>query len=1301
MKRILCLMLAAALILSCGALASNFPSRPTPHIHHWVDTGDAIQPTCTDEGVVYEYCDLCGERRERILAPLGHRFTEPWTTLKEPTCTEAGREMNTCTRKNWPDYITCGYEWYRDIPALGHEWGPWHVVKEAKDGFSGLEERACARCGETEQQVYYEENPEVYAATLSVSIDDAKEFYAPGDTVKFTCTLTNISDTDAYTYTGWYNTWGGTQVIYMMGNNEGHTCLHPGESCTYAQDYTVEEGAVEMADFAYGSSSVALSFGACMSSAEGYMSTNDVEILLPVEQLALYAYSTDWDEDSAIITCELTNNTSRAVVMNGHSYAPDNGSASYQSDLLGVIIGPGDTYAYKVTCPVEWDEDEDPEGQIITIRADGVASDSGRQVFSNAVDVCVGYEMGDMELIVEQREISTPANGAYYTEGETIQYEIILSNCQYYRLYSVTANVIPYDSHDYTVGEAEIMAGAGVLTFSAYHTVTYDDCDRGFYENNVYGTWFSGKDDLDGEANEIDGESVVSLCGTGDEAVLLKKEISTPPNGDYYVPGDKVEYELTFVNGAEPLSGMGLFDAMFLGSDSRMVAAVPDLAPGGTFTTSFEYTVTEKDAAEGEIVNMATAHAAGEDLDELPYVNSNLVSVVTGEDTSEPSEGPTSYPKGIKLNKVCLMPCANGAFFTAGETVSYGITLYNESEYDLGEIAVFDPLNGPAPIKQVGGLKPGESVTAAFDYTVTEADVLKAFIENVAYADVDFDGGNFTVFSNPVIVPTGEMEYPDYSQELSLEAELQVVSVPANLMYYIYGETVYYNAVIVNTSPWPCQVTASAVPISGSAPRISLGTHEIDAYCSVSVPFQHVISSADTLVGSVTMGVEAQAIYQLPNGTDHRTAAASETVPCEKSEPISSTRPGVIQPPAGADDEQNGIVLIQTLTKLPKNGVSFMPGESIEIDLTLINHSNLRFGYTKCYDVLSDNPGMLVGSVNAVMHEPVTWHLSYTVTEDDAKLGRVYSDAWVSLGVKRYGPTLMVVNAETMEIPAGNQSKRGLGHVIPGRRPIPGRLGSRKTLIRYTDAMRSADRAAKLLFEKLPEDIPNTAALRLGEEIWETVLVNEYDSLAFELAYKGAPAEAIENDRAMYGAYLDAYKARLLASGAEEQAYALLADEMRDRASELGYILETRDGAREDLQTIVIDAAAPEEDAASFTLEDLNEFAFIKTVNAGEALRPYVLLAKRILEDETRSEAEKQKDAVLLWAAALDECYSELADAADGNVISLLAAERAAFADFAEARSELYTALYPDGTVSAILTARLYEEKAVQLSAER
>ena len=141
MKRALCILLT--LLLLCGTVSvASATSDYDEHKHHWVNLGDDRDATCTEPGEAYEYCDICRETRTRVIPPKGHHFPpEDWEVTKQPTCTEPGQEMNHCTRVNFGR--VCGYEWRRELPAFGHDWSEWYVIKEPKPGEPGFEERKC------------------------------------------------------------------------------------------------------------------------------------------------------------------------------------------------------------------------------------------------------------------------------------------------------------------------------------------------------------------------------------------------------------------------------------------------------------------------------------------------------------------------------------------------------------------------------------------------------------------------------------------------------------------------------------------------------------------------------------------------------------------------------------------------------------------------------------------------------------------------------------------------------------------------------------------------------------------------------------------------------------------------------------------------------------------------------------------------------------------------------------------------------------------------------------------------------
>lgn len=85
------------------------------------------------------------DRADVVCGDLIHTHSwSDWKLEKEPTCTEEGFEIRTCS---------CGGQEKRSIPALGHTWGDWTVTKEPTASTDGEKVRTCSRCHAEEKVV--------------------------------------------------------------------------------------------------------------------------------------------------------------------------------------------------------------------------------------------------------------------------------------------------------------------------------------------------------------------------------------------------------------------------------------------------------------------------------------------------------------------------------------------------------------------------------------------------------------------------------------------------------------------------------------------------------------------------------------------------------------------------------------------------------------------------------------------------------------------------------------------------------------------------------------------------------------------------------------------------------------------------------------------------------------------------------------------------------------------------------------------------------------------------------------------
>ena len=127
-----------------GAWASiNVPVSAAASEHNLVHH-DGKEPTCTEIGwYAYDTCTDCDYTTYREIPALGHNFG-PWTAVGAITCTEGGTEERVCSR--------CGEKETRTFDPTGHNFESWTVKVPATCTEKGIEERVCSRCGATEQR---------------------------------------------------------------------------------------------------------------------------------------------------------------------------------------------------------------------------------------------------------------------------------------------------------------------------------------------------------------------------------------------------------------------------------------------------------------------------------------------------------------------------------------------------------------------------------------------------------------------------------------------------------------------------------------------------------------------------------------------------------------------------------------------------------------------------------------------------------------------------------------------------------------------------------------------------------------------------------------------------------------------------------------------------------------------------------------------------------------------------------------------------------------------------------------------
>lgn len=119
---------------SSAARSSDIPTEASaPHEHKY--SAETVEPTCTEAGHTVYTCS-CGDRyTSDTVEALGHDYEK---TVTEPTCTENGSAVYKCKR--------CGHSYKEDIPAKGHSYSSETIAPTCSEG--GCTLHICGVCGD-------------------------------------------------------------------------------------------------------------------------------------------------------------------------------------------------------------------------------------------------------------------------------------------------------------------------------------------------------------------------------------------------------------------------------------------------------------------------------------------------------------------------------------------------------------------------------------------------------------------------------------------------------------------------------------------------------------------------------------------------------------------------------------------------------------------------------------------------------------------------------------------------------------------------------------------------------------------------------------------------------------------------------------------------------------------------------------------------------------------------------------------------------------------------------------------------
>ena len=731
--------------------------------HNWGDWKVSKPGDCVSSGEEKRVCSLCGEEQTRATGGGGHVWGD-WKVTKPSTCVEYGREEQKCTR--------CGLTQWERVALIDHSFTEWYTVMLPAVGVPGLEERKCTMCGLTEERETPALDPEtgkleggldfVNGSVVPDNGDDHVNEYPPITLEKF------IRNTPA----------NGEYFV-------------PGEVLNYAltlripDDLYIDDAAIY--DPITGDNLPVISYG------KGLWASMGIDVFHTVTEedaargyVENTAYAT-WFYQTTGEAGRCDSNT--VTVPCGEEELPDDyqepGSVEltlieWSSPANGTHYVPGErikvlhklfSNSRDVTMTVDHEH-------FFQISGDGIKED----------DAWPGY------IVL----LPGKSHGAYAWTPTVTEADAARG----YVERTTTFYLMGDDGNEYTAtGSIRLPCGPGELPDDYVPPVDDDIDDDGIpneEDPDMDGDGIPNKEDPDTDGDGIPNEEDPDPNGTGSiraDAMLEKYVKNTPANGEYFVPGETIEYAVIFMNTrSHELHDVEIFDPLKGSNEDITISREPVVEPNGTLYLSFSYVVTEEDAARGTVVNTASAIWLNPEIEEWSSCDSNTVTTPVGPAVSN----------DVAIIKTIENAPANGVYFVPGEVIEFAITVQNSMDKTLDVVVLTDPLSAYF-YHELLDIPGGAMDSRTLSYTVTEMDAVIGNVTNYAHAVAYVDDKSISLTSNTVSAPCG---FPDkdgdgqpddpFGIHSALVVTKEVESLPLNGSYYTEGEKIAYKITYTN-----------------------------------------------------------------------------------------------------------------------------------------------------------------------------------------------------------------------------------------------------------------------------------------------------------------------------------------------------------------------------------------------------------------------------------------------------------------------------------------------------------------------
>ena len=350
-------------------------------------------------------------------------------------------------------------------------------------------------------------------------------------------------------------------------------------------------------------------------------------------------------------------------------------------------------------------------------------------------------------------------------------------------------------------------------------------------------------------------------------------------------------------------------------------------------------------------------------------------------------------------------------YYVIGDEITYEWTLKNAStkKNTAKSIKIYH-YTGDKPDKKTdevietpADLKPGESVSGIYTYKVTSSDVVHGKFRNGFIARANLGGAvrdsNWALFVHAGSAGGGGNSGWTPPEEEALTIIKTVDNYPDNGFYYVKGETVRWKISIKNKSAGTVDDVIVTDELLGSGWKKTVGT----------------MAPAETKVFYGEYKVQGKDITP---GEVENTAVVSYTADGKTKMSKDSEK-------AQTGMKWDGVHIYKTCTNTPKNGLFFVPGETVHFEIKVFNPTTkMTFKDLRIYDLMYSTTHPYRKLPQLVPYQTVIYTFKTTVTELQAKNHKLTNIVKVTYKDPKKKGRLSESNECT--VPCGFEDEKGL-----------------------------------------------------------------------------------------------------------------------------------------------------------------------------------------------------------------------------------------------------------------------------------